>query len=33
MSYCRTTLVEYNSEKEADEPHADYSKNAPSEFS
>ena len=32
MSYCRTTLVEYNSGKEADEAHADYSKNAPSEF-
>ena len=27
MSYCRTTLVEFNSEKDAD-----YSKNAPSEF-
>ncbi len=32
MSYCRTTLVEFNSEKDADEAHADYSKNAPSEF-
>jgi len=27
MSYCRTTLVEFNSEKDAD-----YSKNVPSEF-
>ncbi len=26
MSYCRTTLVEFNSEKDADEAHADYSK-------
>jgi len=33
MSYCRTTLVEFNSEKLADEASADYSKNAPSEFS
>ena len=32
MSYSRTTLVEYNSEKEADEANADYQKNAPSEF-
>ena len=32
MSYCRTTLVEFNSEKDADEAQADYSKNAPSEF-
>jgi len=32
MSYCRTTLVEFNSEKLADEASADYSKNAPSEF-
>jgi len=32
MSYCRTTLVEFNSEKDADEARADYSKNAPSEF-
>ena len=32
MSYCRTTLVEFNSEKLADEASADYSKNVPSEF-
>ncbi len=32
MSYCRTTLVEFNSEKLADEASADYSANAPSEF-
>ena len=32
MSYCRTTIVEFNSEKLADEAAADYSKNAPSEF-
>ena len=32
MSYCRTTLVEFNSEKDADEAQADYSKNAPFEF-
>ena len=32
MSYCRTTLVEFNSEILADEASADYSKNAPSEF-
>ena len=32
MSYCRTTLVEFNSEKDADEAQADYSKNAASEF-
>ena len=32
MSYCRTTLVDFNSEKLADEASADYSKNAPSEF-
>ena len=32
MSYCRTTLVESNSEKLADEASADYSNNAPSEF-
>jgi len=32
MSYCRTTIVEFNSEKDADEASADYSKNAPSEF-
>ena len=32
MSYCRTTLVEFNSEKLADEASADYSKNASSEF-
>ena len=32
MSYCRTTIVEFNSEKLADEASADYSKNAPSEF-
>ena len=32
MSYCRTTLVEFNSEKDADEAHAEYSKNAPSEY-
>ena len=32
MSYCRTTIVEFNSEEHADEAAADYSKNAPSEF-
>ena len=32
MSYCRTTIVEFNSEKDADEGSADYSKNAASEF-
>ena len=32
MSYCRTTIVEFNSEKDADEGSADYSKNPPSEF-
>ena len=32
MSYWSTTLVEFNSEKDADEDQADYSKNAPSEF-
>ena len=32
MSYCRTTLVEFNSEILADEASADYSKNAPFEF-
>ena len=32
MSYCRTTLVKFNSEKLADEALTDYSKNAPSEF-
>ena len=32
MSYCRTTIVEFNSEKDADECSADYSKNAASEF-
>ena len=32
MSYCRTTLVEFNSEKLADEASADYSKKAPTEF-
>ena len=32
MSYCRTTLVKFNSEKDADEASIDYSKNAPSEF-
>ena len=32
MSYCRTTLVEFNSEKLADEASTDYSKNAPTEF-
>ena len=32
MSYCRTTFVEFNSEKDADEASMDYSKNAPSEF-
>ena len=32
MSYCRTTIVEFNSEELADEAAADYSKNAPSEF-
>jgi hypothetical protein len=26
MSYCRTTIVEFNSEKDADEGSADYSK-------
>ena len=32
MSYCRTTIVEFNSEKDADECSANYSKNAASEF-
>ena len=32
MSYCRTTLVEFNSEKLAAEASTDYSKNAHSEF-
>ena len=32
MSYCRTTIVAFNSEELADEAAADYSKNAPSEF-
>ena len=32
MSYCRTTIVEFNSEELADEAAVDYSKNAPSEF-
>ena len=32
MGYCRTTIVEINSEKLADEASADYSKNATSEF-
>ena len=32
MNYCRTTIVEFNSEELADEAGADYSKNAPSEF-
>ena len=32
MSYCRTTIVEFKSEKLADEASADYSKNAPFEF-
>ena len=32
MSYCRTTIVEYNSEELAYEAAVDYSKNAPSEF-
>ena len=32
MSYCRTTIVEFNSEELADEAADDYSKNAPSEF-
>ena len=32
MSYCRTTIVEFNSEELADEAAADYSKNAPYEF-
>ena len=32
MSYCRTTIVEFNSEELADEAVTDYSKNAPSEF-
>ena len=26
MSYCRTTIVEFNSEKDADEGSVDYSK-------
>ena len=32
MSYCRTTIVEFNSEELVDEASADYSKNAPYEF-
>ena len=32
MSYCRTTVVEFNSEELADEAATDYSQNAPSEF-
>ena len=32
MSYCRTTIVEYNSEIDADEAQADYVKKAASEF-
>ena len=32
MSYCRTTIVEFNSEELADEASADYSINAHSEF-
>ena len=32
MSYCRTTIVEFNSEELADEAAADYSKNASYEF-
>ena len=32
MSYCRTTIVEFNSQEIADEASADYSKNTPSEF-
>ena len=32
MSYCRTSIVEFNSEELADEASADYLKNAPSEF-
>ena len=32
MSYCRTTIVEFNSDELANEAAADYSKNAPSEF-
>ena len=32
MSYCRTTIVEFNSEQLADETAADYAKKAPSEF-
>ena len=32
MSYCRTTLVKFNSEILTDEASDDYSKNAPSEF-
>ena len=32
MSYCRTTIVEFNSGKDADEGSVDYSKNAASEF-
>ena len=32
MRFCRTTIVEFNSEKDADEAQADYTKNDPSEF-
>ena len=32
MSYCRTTIVEFNSEELADEASADYSINVHSEF-
>ena len=32
MSFSRTTIVEFNSEKDADEGLTDYSKNAASEF-
>jgi len=32
MSYCRTTIVEFNSEKYADEGSVDYSKNTASEL-
>ena len=32
MRFCGTAIVEFNSEKDADEGQADYSKNAASEF-
>ena len=32
MRFCRTTIVKFNSEIDAEEASADYSKNAPSEF-